>query len=373
MIHCLIPDLPRADELAPWLARIDQNRWYTNSGPLLRDFERQLSTLIDAESQASCVALASGTAALELGLQALGVSNGKRVLLPALTFPASALAVLRCGGEPVLADVCPATWMLTPAIAREVLARESIDLVMPVAAFGMPLPSAQWDRFAAETQVSVVADAAGALGVQPAGRHVHWAFSLHATKPMGIGEGGLFASFDNELVSRVRRLANFGFDHAIVPIAGGTNAKLSEYAAAVGLAQLQRWSQVYARRRAIYLDYGCRLAELPDVRMQGDAQVAPATLCVQLPVDPGAMATRLAAAGIETRRWYLPPLYEHPAFNHLRRVGLGGDSELPTTKRLAATLLGLPFHTRLSSSDIARIVSELAAGIAAAAGNARLG
>jgi dTDP-4-amino-4,6-dideoxygalactose transaminase len=165
--------------------------------------------------------------ALELGLQALGVGRGMRVLLPALTFPATALAVMRCGAVPVFGDVCPRRWTLTPAIAVAALERELFDLVMPVATFGQSLPHGDWDQFVASTKVPVLADAAAALGVQAIGRLVHWTFSLHATKPMGIGEGGLFVSADAAVTERVRRLANFGFDAGIVRLEGGTNAKLS--------------------------------------------------------------------------------------------------------------------------------------------------
>jgi len=117
MIRCLVPDLPSAAELLPWLQRIDANRWYTNGGPLVREFEQRLGEFMGGG--ASCVTLSSGMSALELGLLALGIGAGKRVLLPALTFPATALAVSRCGAEPVLCDVAAGTWSMTPAIARE--------------------------------------------------------------------------------------------------------------------------------------------------------------------------------------------------------------------------------------------------------------
>ena len=360
MIHCLIPDLPPAAELMPWLARIDENRWYTNNGPLVRELEQRLCRFIDGCGDGGCVTLSSGMSALELGLQALGVGPGRHVLLPALTFPATAQAVARCGAVAVLADVCPDRWALTPALAREAIARRRVDLVMPVAAFGMPLPDDEWDAFVEDTGVAVLADAAAALGTQAIGRRVHWAFSMHATKPMGIGEGGLFVSPDLALAEAVRRAANFSFDARVVRSAQATNAKLSEYAAAVGLAQLGRWPQLLARRRAVFEHYRVALAELPGVTFQsGPPATPPATLCVRLPADAAAVAAALGAAAIETRRWYLPPLYEHPAFRDLHRCG--PDGRLPVTESLATTLLGLPFHTRLAEDDVARVGVALAA------------
>jgi len=365
MIHCLIPDLPKAAELMPWLARIDENRWYTNNGPLVRELEQQLCRFIEGCDDGGCVTLSSGMSALELGLQAMGIGPGQRVLLPALTFPATAQAVARCGAVPVLADVCPERWMLTPALARAAITRQRVDLVMPVAAFGMPLPPVEWDTFVEDTGVAVLADAAAALGTQAIGRRVHWAFSMHATKPMGIGEGGLFVSPDRALAEAVRRAANFSFDARVVRSAQATNAKLSEYAAAVGLAQLGRWTHLLACRRTVFERYRIALAELPGVRLQsGSPEAPPATLCVRLPIDAAVVATALGAAGIETRRWYLPPLYEHPAFRDLRRCG--PDGRLPITESLATTLLGLPFHTRLADDDVSRVVAALAAQLSRA-------
>lgn len=361
MIRCLVPDLPQAQELLPWLVQIDANRWYTNFGPLLREFEQQLSAFIEGARQDGCVAVSSGMSAVELGLRALGVGAGHRVLVPALTFPATALAVARCGAEPVLGDVDPESWMLTPAIARETLACVRIDAIVPVATYGAPLPVDAWDELSHDAGVPVLVDAAAALGLQRVGRRAHFAFSLHATKPLGVGEGGVLVAAQPETAAKVRRMANFGFDAGVVREGGGTNAKLSEYAAAVGLAQLQRWPRLLARRTEVFGAYQEGLAALPGVSLQGSIAAPPAVLCVRLPAGATAVAAALAQDGIETRRWYLPPLHRHPAFGGARRLGPNGAEELPVTDRLNETLLGLPFHTRLSADDIAAVVRSLAA------------
>ncbi|UCG97416.1 MAG: DegT/DnrJ/EryC1/StrS family aminotransferase [Burkholderiales bacterium] len=362
MIPCLVPDLPPAAELLPWLQRIDENRWYTNGGPLVREFEQRLSAFIAGGDGVSCVTLASGMSALELGLLALGIGAGKRVLLPALTFPATALAVARCGAEPVLCDVSAETWAMTPSIARQALARSRVDAVVPVASFGCPLPAEEWADFASDTGVPVLADAAAALGAQKISGQVQWAFSLHATKPMGVGEGGLFVSADGALAEKVRRLANFSFEHFVACSSHGTNAKMSEYAAAVGLAQLERWPRLLQRRREVFDEYRRRLAALPQVTMQ-PLVAPPATLCVRLPADAAAVAAALAQSEIETRRWYLPPLHRHPAFGRVRCLGPAGSERLPVTEQLATSLLGLPFHSRLGSEDVATVVAALATAI----------
>ena len=106
-ISCLVPDLPSTADIIPYLKAIDKNRWYTNFGPVQEDFEDALSRYFAEKDrhQLSIVTLSSATLALELTLQAMGLRQGARILLPSLTFPATILAVLHCGYTPVLTDV----------------------------------------------------------------------------------------------------------------------------------------------------------------------------------------------------------------------------------------------------------------------------
>ena len=357
-IRCLVPNLPPASELLPYLERIEQNRWYSNFGPLLLEYENRLAQMIGGR----CVTLSSGTAALELGITALALPAGSHVILPAFAFPAPLLAVLRCGLQPVFCDVCPDTWTLTPEIALEALARSDCKLVLPVSTFGHPLPTEAWDRFAQTTGVAVLMDAAPALGLQRVGKLAHAAFSLHATKPLGIGEGGVFATSDADLAERVRRITNYGLAHGLVSHPGGTNAKLSEYAAAVGLVQLERWPELLNRRLSIWRQYSAALSELPGIRIQaGWTELPPTLLSVHLPVNASRVAIAMTAAGIETRRWYLPPLHHHPLFAGMDRLGPHGETTLPVTENIALHHLGLPFHTYLSEGDISSISQAVGA------------
>lgn len=361
-IRCLVPDLPPVSELLPYFERIEQNRWHTNFGPLLLEYENRLAGMTGAAAAGGqCVTVSSGTAALELGIAALGLPAGSRALLPAFTFPATLLAVLRCGLEPVLCDVCPDTWTLTPDIARACLAHRDCKLVLPVATFGHPLSAEAWDRFSVTSGIPVLIDAAAALGLQQAGRSANVAFSLHATKPLGIGEGGIFATPNEELAERVRRMSNFGFVRGVVEYPAATNAKLSEYAAAVGLAQLDRWPELLNRRLSGWFKYRSALNELGGVRVQaGFDRHPPAVVSVNLPVEASHAASALAARDIETRSWYLPPLHHHRLFASVDRVGPQGAASLPVTEQLARHNLGLPFHTRLSDADMETITGTLA-------------
>ncbi len=369
-IALLVPDLPDTDELLPWLRRIDAARWYTNGGPLLRELESLLQQQWPAPGAPGSapgldvVALNNGTTALELAIMAMALPRGASVLMPSFTFPATASAALRGGLQPVFADVSHDTWQLTPANARAIAARQPLALVMPVATFGCPVDVDDWDAFSNDTGIAVLVDAAGAFGQQPVGRLTHLAFSLHATKPFGIGEGGLIATRDGALAERVRQLANFGFSAGRVE-AWGSNGKLSEYAAAVALAQWQRWPALQAGRRAQWRHYLPLLKPLPGGDLQqgfdgsDDGAPLPANVIVQLPNPAAPIKAALAVAGIETRAWYCPPLHQQPAFSDCALASMDASGALANTERLASHSLGLPWHTRLSEADMARVTSTL--------------
>lgn len=375
-IPLLRPDLPTATELLPWLEQIDQRRWYTNFGPLAQLLEQRLCALLEDNGAVFARPLhvassSSGTSALELGLHCLNLPPGAKVLLPALTFPATGTAVRYAGLTPVLSDVESDTWLLTPAIARRVLQHSDIDLVMPVASFGYPQDASAWDRFTEETGIPVLIDAAAGLANQTVGLHSKIAFSLHATKAFGIGEGGLLAARDENFIQRFKTLSNFGFADGLIARAG-TNAKLSEYHAAVGLAQWQRWPQMKRQRQQLRRHYERlfqRYGLIERLQTQGDAErhlhnILP--LCLPPGDKIEALMGFLQQSGIETRRWYCPPLSRQPAFANCERLNPwaeGAAAALPVTEQLAARLLGVPFYPGLSHTQIERICAQLAKGL----------
>ena len=359
-IPLLIPDMPRADELTGLLREMDEHRWYTNFGPLVKRFEGELVRRFQKSGAVGVVSVCNCTLALELLIAARRLPAGATILVPALTFVATGTAIRRAGHRLLVADVDPLHWTLTPEIARSAAQAHHVDCVMPVTALGCPLDAQHWDAFSAQTGIPVIIDAAGAFGNQGAGKQIAVAFSLHATKTMGMGEGGFAVSGDKAWIERVRCLTNFGIDPSDFTVhQPGTNAKLSEYHAAVGLAGLARWTERAALRCALAARYRQRLEALCGgiefQRRPDDG--AYAALCVLLPpaADPGAVGSRLAAEGIETRRWYYPPLNRHPAFAD---AGVAGSLE--TTMSISSRLLGLPFHLEMDPARIDRVAHTLA-------------
>lgn len=362
VIKLLEPDLPPAADLMPFLERMDAARWYTNFGPLVVEFEQALARLFFAPDDASLTTVANGTAALELAVQAMMLPAGTRVLLPTYTFPATLAAVLRSNLVPVFSDVDAQDWTLTPAIARHHLATAGIGLVLPVATFGSALDADVWRDFMRETGVPVVIDAAAALGSQRISPGPVFCFSMHATKPFACGEGGLVVSTDATMVDRIRRLSNFGIrDYAVDML--GTNAKMSEYHAAVGLAQLPRWQAMRDRRAALFQRYRDGLAgKVVFQRTRGDF------VSSVLPVMVGSGPARerceqmLGGQGIQTRRWYALPLHRTPDMRGV--VPAVGDDRFPVALGLIERGLGIPFHVRLSDEDVTRVVAALDAALA---------
>jgi dTDP-4-amino-4,6-dideoxygalactose transaminase len=268
--------------------------------------------------------------------------------------------ILQAGFEPVLADIDPARWVLTPEIARAAMARvRGIRAIMPVAAFGGALDVEAWDRLTEDTGVPVVIDAAGAFGNQEVGAHTVVAFSMHATKTLGAGEGGFVVARNPEVIARVRRLSNFGYMSAGGLISDiGVNGKMSEYAAAVGLAALDRWPQVSeARQRLMTLYRRTLMDACPEVVLQQRPVGGTYSLgVVRLPdrLRAETAAEFLASRGIGSRRWYCPGIYAHPAFLSLTQA----DDHL-VVKHLDQHLLGLPFHLQMSLADIDRVTGAL--------------
>lgn len=299
-IKLLVPHMPRTEQLLPYLHQIDKNRQYTNNGPLVMELERRLSLRYGLP----VVTTSSGTTALELMYQQAYIHGTREITLPAFTFPAASLAATRMGLEVQYTDVDIFTWS-APGVAN----------------FGLPT-------------TGKLIDAAGAFGEQQVVSGQVACFSLHATKVLGAGEGGYIVDGVGD-GAELRIAANFGFNPiartGTPPMGWGTNAKMSEYSAAVALASLDIYESVsWKYLHNWYMEY-LPLGALPQKRPLG---VYP-MLAVRLSRRAERVEELMAARGIETRRWYCPVL-----------------APRPTAIELASTLLGLPYHLYMTKNDV---------------------
>ncbi|WP_082145263.1 DegT/DnrJ/EryC1/StrS family aminotransferase [Delftia tsuruhatensis] len=366
MLPLLVPDMPSPQTLMPWLERMHVTKQYSNFGPLVRELEASFADRFEV-STGMLTTVANATLGLELVMQALNLLPGARVLVPAFTFVASATAVIRAGYSPVLADVDPSTWMLTPAIARKVCSQMKISAVLAVATFGMPYDIKEWDEFERETGIPVVIDAAAAYGSQWLGENEGTlVFSLHATKSLPAGEGGLVVSSRPGLAAKVRELANFGINlnsRETLPIGAlagiGTNAKMSEYHAAIGLASLQQWDARAEQRRQLETELKESLNTATSGRLvwqasgPGGALKAPTLLCLRLPTSQSreVLEKYCIASNICLRRWYQPILSRMDVLAaHCTTL------HVPESISLSNNLVGLPFFLEMNSLQKKRLI-----------------
>lgn len=353
-IPVLKPQLPTVAQLRPYLELIDKNRLYTNFGPLNSQLELRLADEYHSvhRGRARVVTASSGTSALEILIQSLRLKPGTKILVPALTFVATGTAIKRLGYQPVVCDIEADTCLMTPDSISGVNL-EGVSAAIPVATFGIPQDAQAWSEWAAKHRVKVVIDAAAAYGAQKVFAGVPAAFSLHATKPLCSAEGGFVMTTDEEHAAELKRLSGFGLPSSEGLV--GTNAKLSEYHAAIALASLDSWQANVATRCHLFNEYRRRLKVVNQIGtvLPGLAHAyCISVLVIQLSsASARAECERLCAErGIETRRWYTPLLASHPALGAVDRAG-----SLPIATDVASKILGLPFFLSLGAADIEKI------------------
>jgi dTDP-4-amino-4,6-dideoxygalactose transaminase len=282
----------------------------TNDGPVLRRLEAALQ---DQLGWQNVVATANGTLALQLACKALRLDG--EVIVPAFTFPATVQALLWNSLVPVKADVDPDHLNVDPeAVAAAVTSRTTA--IMPVHTFGNPADVQGLQKVADRHGLALVYDAAPAVGVRIGGRPVTAfgdvsAVSFHATKVMHTLEGGAVATPHDWIAESVRRLRNFGLGESGPALVAGTNAKLNELQAAVGLLVLEALDAQIARRRAAMAEYTALLTKISGVRVltpEPHVQSNYAYAVLRLRRDGQPMADevqrQLQAAGIASRRYF---------------------------------------------------------------------
>jgi len=356
--------LPSAERLLPYLAILDETRWYTNRGQLVCELERRLATMFGTHT----ITAASGTAAIEGAiLAAAGRATPERplALMPAYTFVATAMAAERCGYVPYLIDVDDATWSLELAAVSDHPKLARAGVVIPVGPYGCPPQQAGWAAFVARTGVAVVIDAAAAferISADPLRfvGDVPVALSFQVTKAFSSGEGGAVIWSDYEGLSRVARSLNFGFIHKRESTGPGTNGKMSEYHAAVGLASLDVWPEKCAANTRVSETYrGAAGAHgVADRLVIAPAIASNYALFVAGSEDEARdVMEALLDARIESRLWYGRGLHREPYFSSVAR------DPTPCADRIAPTVIGLPVFEDISGDEIERIVAVVAGAV----------
>lgn len=366
------PDVGVLEERAVMAAL--RSGWVAPLGPDVDAFERELAARVGV---AHGVALSSGTAALHLGLLALGVRAGDRVVASSMTFAATVNAIAYVGAHPVLVDADPTTGNIDVALLEEAMAaleREGTPAtaILPVDLLGRVVDHAAIAAIAARHGARVLADAAESLGSTRDGRAAGSfgdasVVSFNGNKIMTTSGGGMLLTDDAAIAGRVRHLAT----QARMPVAHyeheevGYNYRLSNLLAALGRAQLTRLDAMMARRRAIRERYRTLVAGIDGIELLGggerDGDNAWLTAILVDPRDPRADADAvrrtLDERGIETRPLW-KPMHLQPAFAH-ERAFVTGASE-----RLFRTGIALPSGSSLDDASVDRVLEALRAAVA---------
>ena len=358
---------PNVGDVEVFLARaraVLGRRWLTNNGIVVQELERRIARMHGVKH---CMAMANGTQALDILLRAAGIQG--EVIVPAYTFVATAHAVLWAGLTPVFADVDPVSHNLTADEAEKVLTPRT-GAIMAVHLWGRGAGAERLQDWARARRIPLFFDAAHGFGCSHAGRMLgSWGqgstFSFHATKCFHTFEGGALLTDDDGLADRGRLLRNFGFAGSDNVVSLGTNAKMNEISAAMGLTLLEGFEAIVAHNRTAHAAYrentagcaGLRLLEYPSDQRCNYQYVVLEVDDTRCGMTRDALAAVLQRENVAARRYFYPgchraePYRSDPRYSGVR---------LPVTEALSDRVLCLPTGTAVSLDQvrlIARIIS----------------
>jgi dTDP-4-amino-4,6-dideoxygalactose transaminase len=357
------PWLPPWEEVVERFEAIWRGGRLTN-GACVEQLESETAAYLGVPA---CVAVSSCTAGLLLVARCLDLRG--EVIVPSFTFFATGHALLWNGLTPVFGDCDPQTFNLDPASVERACTSEA-SAIVAVHIFGCPAEVEALQDFARRRGVRLVFDGAHAFGARAGGKSVAaWGdatvFSLAATKPLVAGEGGLIATADPDLARRLRHARNYGNDGSYDCPILGLNARMTELQAAVALAGLPYFEQGMERRRRLAALYRQVLAESAGLGAQRPpAAVRSSWNGFALRIGPQAGVGRekveqsLAAAGIETRRYYDPPLHRQKLY---RRFYQPAREPLAATNAISSEVVSLPLHAGLEPQAVAKIARRIVA------------
>lgn len=353
---------PNIGDRGRLLARINDmldRRWLTNHGPFVAELEERLAALLGVRH---CIAMCNGTVALEIAARALDLRG--EVIVPAFTFVATAHALQWQEITPVFCDVDPQTHHLDPDRVEAMITPRTTGIV-GVHVWGQGCDVYALSEIARRHNLRLMFDAAHAFGCSWQGRMIGnfgdaEVFSFHATKFFNTFEGGAVTTNDDALAARIRLMQNFGFTGLDSVIYVGTNGKMSEVSAAMGLTGLESLDQFIEVNRCNYQHYYQELAGVAGLRLlRYDEQERNNFQYIVAEIDPEKagisrddLVRVLHAENVRARRYFYPGCHRmEPYRSYFPHAGL----LLPVTEQLAQRVLILPTGTAVHARDISQI------------------
>lgn len=358
-VHVGTPNLGDLPLFHKHLEEIFSRRWLSNDGPVVRLFEQKLSEILDVKH---CIAVTNGTVAIELVAVSLGWRG--RVVVPGFTFVASAHALAWVGVEPVFCDVDPKWHNLDSEDVRHNI--DAAAGILGVHLWGRPADEQALQDEAQRLSADLVFDASHAFGSRRRGKSAAAmgraaTFSFHATKFVNTFEGGLITTNDDALADDLRSRRNFGHDEQRVVQRLGTNAKLNEVSAAMGLACLPHLDEWIDHDKEMTAAYHRHLSTIPGIRVHVDDEETDSNnqyLVVETEPDVFGLSRDelldiLVAENIGARKYFSPGIHRVPPYAaDLAR-------SLPVTERLSDIVLQLPTGAAVTRADVTLITDVI--------------
>lgn len=362
--------LPELEETQKYLKEIDEAKIYSNYGPLVKKLEKRLAQLLHVSPQ-KVVAVANCTSGLtslliqirnQAKTSSYARTNNKICLMPSYTFVASAMSAILAGFRPVFLDVDDNSCSLTPEIVEEYIYQNKLPLneiaaVMPVSFFGSLLNNSGWVSFKAKWNIPVVLDVAWSIDNFKPDKNLPAALSLHATKALGCGEGGVTITESEDTSQILRSIINFGLTDERISQSLGFNGKMSEYSAAIALAALDNWPTMKEEAIVKQKYYLSKMENLKKFSIiEGfDTKWVWGALPVKAEGDLEFIKLSKFAElrGIEVRAWWKEGLHKHPIFKN------SSTGTLTNTEEITPKIFNIPFFTSLSYLEIDRIIEML--------------
>ncbi len=364
-LHVGKPNMP---DRARFLARMEQvfdGGRLTNFGPQVLELEAAIAQLAGTRY---CVSTCNATVALELAVAALGMRG--EVIVPSFTFVATAHALWRQGVRPVFCDIDPRTHCLDPACVEAAITPRTTG-ILAVHLWGNPGDTAALQEVADRHGLKLLYDAAHALGcatqAQALGSFGNAAvFSLHATKVVHAFEGGAIVTDDTELAARLRLMTNFGFIGEDDVRHLGTNGKMSEVSAAMGLTSLESMRTVTNHNARLYEAYARGIADVPGVSLMPRGVEAADNyhyIVVEVDAADGALTrdelvSALRLENVMARRYFHPGCHRMQPY---RDMTPPATQCLPVTEAVSARVMILPAGLALNETDVQRLTRRMAA------------
>jgi len=335
---------------------------WLSEGPMTREFERLVATFVGAKH---AVAATSCTTAMEIALRAMGIGHGDRVLVPDFTHPATADAVIAVGATPVLVDVDLSTCNMNLEDARKAAAKGA-RAAIPVSWGGYPLDQSELTRLKDEFDMLLLEDAACSLGSECRGVKTGkmadiTCFSFHPRKVITTGEGGMVTTDDDALAEKMRSFKNFGLGKAgseMHFVRYGSNYKMSDILAAVGVAQMGKLPEIIRRRIELANHYTKLLSEVDGIRSPESAPDVKhifQTYAAYVEVEGarGKLLQSLGKNGVEAQIGTYA-LHLEPYYRDFEKQG-----DLERSRLLYENLIALPMSHNMTTEDQEYVVSEI--------------